>query len=294
MNFDQIIAGRMTNKAREDLESEVSSLTPQESPILVILGGQPGSGKSNVIELITKRFKYNIIALNGDEFKSLYPNYKTINNQNPIKTAEIVQPYSNYLVNTIKQELANKKYNMIIEGTMRTVDVPMSTINEFINKGYKVEAYIVVANYYASRTGCLKRVEIDYISKGIGRAVDSKNHDIAYNNIPHTLSELLKSKKLDNMTAVSRGGIVLGQLAKGDDVLSVYTSFREQLKPVEYTQINSDLADVITMMQNRGANQHEINDVVALKDDFTNKYKHLIIDHTHSVNPINKENNFDM
>ncbi len=50
-----------------------------------------------------------------------------------------------------------------------------------------------------------------------------------------------------------------------DDVVSVYTSFREQLKTVEYIQINSDFADVITMMKNRDANQIEINNVITLK-----------------------------
>ena len=160
--------------------------------------------------------------------------------------------------------------------------------------GLGIEPHLVAANYYASRTGCLKRTEIDYIHKGNGRAVDSKNHDVAYNNIPHTLDELVKSQKLDNITIISRGGVVLGELAKGDDVVSAYTSFREQLKPIEYTQINSDLAEVITMMKNRDANQTEINDVVTLKNQFNNKYYHLNHDNSELAKPAIKEEVFEM
>ncbi|MCC2625448.1 MAG: hypothetical protein K0R14_1321 [Burkholderiales bacterium] len=50
MSFDSLIASKMLEKARTLLD--ISSATPMNSPTLVILGGQPGSGKSSAIEMV--------------------------------------------------------------------------------------------------------------------------------------------------------------------------------------------------------------------------------------------------
>lgn len=253
-NFD--IANEMLEQARSELD--FTSVTPSDTPYLIILGGQPGSGKSSAIEKIEERFDDNIIALNGDDFKTTYPGYDALLAKDPIKASEEVQPYSNYVVNQLKNDYANKKFNLIIEGTMRTIEVPLSTINEFKAKGYQTEACVVTSNYYASRAGCIYRMEMDIADNGHGRAVPIESHDAAYNNIPDTINNLISSGKLDNLTIISRSGEVLGTLNNGDDVLSIYTSHRNQLTHNEYKQINIDLHKVVNMMQNRGASKADI------------------------------------
>lgn len=47
-----------------------SSLSSQEQPIGVLLGGQPGAGKSYATMEIKERLKNNVLVINGDEFRS--------------------------------------------------------------------------------------------------------------------------------------------------------------------------------------------------------------------------------
>ena len=53
-------------------------VTPQQHPIGFVLGGQPGAGKSSLIELAKRETKDNIMIINGDDFRFLHPdfNYK--------------------------------------------------------------------------------------------------------------------------------------------------------------------------------------------------------------------------
>ncbi|MFN8770933.1 MAG: zeta toxin family protein [Neisseriaceae bacterium] len=276
MSLDFEIASLMLNKAKNDiLEQGIEAVS---KPTLIILGGQPGSGKSSGIKSIEseERFKGNIITLSADDFKLLYPNYDQLLLIDPIKTSYLVQPYANYVTNELKKEFANKQYNLIIEGTMRTVEVPLSTCSEFKNKGYITEAYIVASNYYASRSGCLTRLEKEIYLQGTGRSVPIESHDAAYKNIPITLEALMNSQKLDNITILSRQGEVLGNLKNGDNILSIYTDHRNKLSSSEHKQINEDLDNVLKIMQNRNAGIQEITQVNSLKRQFNTDYSYKI------------------
>jgi broad-specificity NMP kinase len=272
MIFNNLLAEEMLEEAR--LILDIGTAIPVNTPSLVILGGQPGSGKSSAIEIIEARFESNIFALNGDDFKELYPNYAELVKADKEQASHEVQEYSNYVVNNLKREYSDSKYNIIIEGTMRTIDAPLSTLNEFKPKGYQAEAYVVSSNYYASRTGCLLRMEMDTIENGYGRAVPVESHDQAYNNIPTTMQELIESGKLDNLIVMSRSGKVLGSLSAGDDVVNIYMEHRKQLSFNEYKQINTNLNEIKVMMQNRNASKHEIATVQDLQSNLLKSYAH--------------------
>jgi hypothetical protein len=155
---------------------------------------------------------------------------------------------------------------------MRTSEVPLSTMNEFKNKGYKIQAYVVAANYYASRVGCLLRMEVDKFNTGIGREVPLSSHDAAYNNIPDTIKKLIDSGKLDNLKITSRSGAVIGDLSKAQDVVAIYIAKRNQLDKAEYKQVSDDLDHVFTMMRERNATESDISQVTDLKTQLKLNY----------------------
>jgi uridine kinase len=76
MNSDLTIANIMLGEAKSLIDHQ--SIKRSSKPHLVVLGGQPGSGKSSAIEIIETKFNSNIISLNGDDFKRFYPNYRAI------------------------------------------------------------------------------------------------------------------------------------------------------------------------------------------------------------------------
>lgn len=150
---------------------------------------------------------------------------------------------------------------------MRTSDVPLNTINEFKAKGYHIEAYVVVSNYYVSMAGCLFRTEMEIFGNGYGRSVPVDSHDEAYKNIPSTMQKLIDSGKLENLTVMARNGEIIGEFKNGDNVVDIYQNQRNLLSREEYTQINNNLDQVLKMMHERNAKHAEIQNVVKLQKD---------------------------
>lgn len=270
MSFDQRIADMILRKAWQDLD--LSNKTPNDEPTLVVLGGQPGAGKSSIIDLIDERFNGNVVVLNGDEFKPYYPGYKQLLKKDPDEASKIVQKYSNYAVDAIKQELMQRKYNLIIEGTMRIPSIPIATAESARKNGYSVEACIVATNYYASRVGCIKRFELDVAVSGVGRSVPVTSHDEAYDNIPSTIAALVKSKQFENIQVFSRNGEILGNLIDGNELSQIYSSYRDNLSPELYQEILQNLDTTKLMKKSRAAPSDELSELDSLKDEFLAKY----------------------
>ncbi len=88
--FDINIANKMLEDARQVVNFE--KFSPSGDKHLIILGGQPAAGKSSIIEELKSQYNNNIVTLNGDEFKPLYPNYPQLAKDNPDYTSKMVQP----------------------------------------------------------------------------------------------------------------------------------------------------------------------------------------------------------
>ena len=262
--FDENIAKKMLSKCRDELDLDSFQNKP-DNQVVAVIGGQPGAGKSSITQLIKHKYDNNIVILNGDDFKATYPNYRKMLEQDPDGTAEIVQPYSNYVVNNLKQELMDKQLNVMVEGTMRSPKAPLDTAEEFSKKNYKAEAFVISVNYYASRVGCIERFEKDKCLNGIGRSVKSESHDEAYNQIPETLKKLVGSNQFDNITIFDRNGQPLAEMSKGDDIVKVYTEYRNKISQEQYQAIMKSIEVTRQLKLNRESPKHELDELDDIK-----------------------------
>jgi UDP-N-acetylglucosamine kinase len=110
-----------------------TGLEPAEQKRTIILGGQPGSGKSTFYEMREDFIDY--VAINGDEFRRFHPRHKEL--ESDIENyAKNTQKFSNAVVEKLIKELGDEGYSLIIEGTLRSYEVPVKTCEELKSKGY--------------------------------------------------------------------------------------------------------------------------------------------------------------
>jgi UDP-N-acetylglucosamine kinase len=273
--FDIKIATSMLNKTKKSLKLE--QLNPSEQPKLIILGGQPASGKSSIINEIKEKY-IDILMLNGDEIKESYPRYKKLSIEDSDKATELVQPYSNYVVDVLKAEAADNKLNTLIEGTMRTSKVPLETTDMFIQQGYSVEAFVISCNYLSSSIGIIERYETELENKGYGKKVDISKHDEAYNNIPETLDNLVKSNKFANISIVTRDGKILAELAKGDNLVETYKNHRNTMTYEIYLDVANRINNVSNMMNNRNASIEEFDCLYKVQQNLKHSLNKISVD----------------
>lgn len=67
----------LTQKQIEEVWNDVitNQHTPTNNPKGFVLGGQPGAGKSILIEKIKKELNGNVIVINGDDYRKYHPDY---------------------------------------------------------------------------------------------------------------------------------------------------------------------------------------------------------------------------
>lgn len=87
-----------------------------------------------------------------------------------------------------------KKINLIIEGTLRTTEIPERTRALLAEKGYEVELDLLVVKPEISWLRTLKRYSEMKADGTTPRITTKEHHDIVIKNLQHNLEILYKSK----------------------------------------------------------------------------------------------------
>lgn len=77
-DFDKDVENRFPAVWRKALTNAKARVTAQEKPIGILLGGQPGAGKSHGTKVIRELLNGNVIVINGDEFRPYKQRYKEL------------------------------------------------------------------------------------------------------------------------------------------------------------------------------------------------------------------------
>lgn len=191
----------------QELEAEMlSSTTPADEPRVVILGGQPGAGKSNLIKLAQQEiFKGDSVAtINGDDYREAHPHSKQILKENDKEYATNTDPDVREWTRRLLDSAIKNKRNIIFEGTMRNPQPLMSTIEHIKEQGYKIDIMIMAVQEKVSRLGVIDRYEKQKERNGYGRLTSMESHDEAARNLPNTAAEIEQKSPIDSISVYNR------------------------------------------------------------------------------------------
>ena len=109
-------------KFKEILGYYKSMYSPTENPKVALLGGQPGAGKSGLENMVN--IKKNYVSISGDDYREYHPRFKEINLEYGREASKYTQQWAAEITEKLIKELRKEKYNLIIEGTLRTAELP--------------------------------------------------------------------------------------------------------------------------------------------------------------------------
>ena len=134
-----------------------SEYQSQEKPKAFLLGGQPGAGKSSLESMINIKNEY--ISISGDDYRKSHPRYKQFNRIYGKDSSIHTQQWAGEMVEKLVKELKQEKYNIILEGTIRTAELPIKEAKSFKENNYNVELFIVAVKPEISYLSTIKRYE---------------------------------------------------------------------------------------------------------------------------------------
>ncbi len=181
-------------------------------PKVFILGGQPGSGKSELTKIARSILGNNTVTCNADEYRDYHPKAEEIKRLYEQFYPEITVAYSQQWNNLLRKYCEENSIHFILETTFSSGDLMNETIRQLKQKGYEVSVMVLSVNKQISFLGTRIRYEEMKAVDGYGRLVDKAAHDEKYDKVAETLALVQKAKNYNHIYIYGRAG---NQSAKG-------------------------------------------------------------------------------
>lgn len=179
-----------------------------EFPRFVILGAQPGAGKS----VLSTRLKNEF----GNAGQPVHIDIDALREYHPLKDKILTEDLLNFGAHThadsglwtgfLLRDAQFIRSNILYEVSLRSPEWTKTEIDAFKTEGYAVDMHVLAVNENVSRLGIFQRFE-SAIEKGeIPRFVPIEFHDHSYNVLPGSVSFLENNTDLNLAIVHSRQG----------------------------------------------------------------------------------------
>ncbi len=173
-----------------------------ESPRAVILGGQPGSGKSELANQAVREFRTSggAVVIDADRMREENPRYKELSRVDPQNAADRTHKDAGEWASRLRATAMEGQRNLVVDGTLRDPEGIRRVAGQLRENGYTVEARVIAANPETSMLRTRLRFEEQVAERGVGRYVNQEQHDKAYSAIPKSVDVLEREKLVDKVT----------------------------------------------------------------------------------------------
>ena len=174
-------------------------------PQAYLLGGQSGAGKTTLHKLLRRRLEDDAVIINGDSFRKYHPRFRALQAAYGDKSVDYTAAWSGQMTEALIDALSRIGYNLIIEGTLRTSDVPLSTAELLRKRGYSVSLALMAVKPEISLISCQIRCQQMRLAGTTPRATDPKHHMKIVDQIVANLAALEDSGKFERIELFTRG-----------------------------------------------------------------------------------------
>ena len=223
-------------------EQILKKIHSDNNPIAVLLGGQPASGKSRLTDRVIENHpEKDFLVVNGDRFRVYHPEHEELL-KNSLTYSKETQIFSNIFTEKLIAEAQKHRFNIIIEGTMRNKDVPLSTAKAFKDVGFMVEAYVISSPELFSEIGIYSRYQREVNSTGSGRLADINSHNEAVKGLLFSVDSLFRNNAVDKIAIYSFGAKnKIKEFNFDGKQWNCYSSPAEFIRQARETQLNDKL-----------------------------------------------------
>jgi Zeta toxin len=172
---------------------------PEARPVLVLLAGQPGAGKTRAHQFVRELHGRDFEAITGDDFRAYHPDFEDLQRNDPTAMPRLTQEVSGPLVARAISYGRDHRLSIILEGTFRDPPVVLDTARTFQQAGFAVHVVALAVPPQISRLSTLGRF---YTTLGTGqnRWTPPHAHEASVAALPHTVDDLARSPDVDKIT----------------------------------------------------------------------------------------------
>ncbi len=185
---------------------------PQERPVVLLVAGPPGSGKTTVVgdllhPVLSQRG--GCVRISSDLYKNAHPHYPALLAED-VRTAGVgVRPDIRRWQAAMEQHAREHCFDALVETAFADADDVRAQVLAYRGAGYRVEVVALACAPAWSQLGVLTRYTEQALATGTGRYVSWENHDACAAALVATLRMVETEKLADRITVVRRGMVPL-------------------------------------------------------------------------------------
>jgi UDP-N-acetylglucosamine kinase len=187
--------------------------SPQDQPVVVFVGGQPGDGKATIVALVKAilRRRGRPVVLSGPGYEAYHPRLHEPITDVPTTADRYVRYDGQRWLAMAEALTIQERYDAIVETELVDPDTFAESARRFKVAGYQVEVAVLAVHEALSRLGVLERHLRALEEIGFGRLTVQSRHDAGYHGVLRA-AELIDGEGFADRVAVLRpdGQLIFG------------------------------------------------------------------------------------
>lgn len=177
----------------------------KKTPVMVIIGGQPGAGKTGLMTYTNKELGPETVIVDIDDFRNYHPYIDEIKKKYPDYYVDFTAKFISDVSHEITPMLIDNRFNMILHKTLGGPAVIEDTVIPALNAGYFLALRVMAVSALQSKLSALGRTQDirDYV--GMTRWVNKEHHDSVYYGMLDVI-DMFEKDKLANVVEVFMRG----------------------------------------------------------------------------------------
>lgn len=172
-----------------------------ERPTLIVLGGQPGSGKTAVLTAVHAELEQSdpVIRIVGDDLRSYHPDYITAQTTDPMGASRLTRSDADIWSEKLLTAATERGVDVVFETTMQGPDHVQHIITIGRGANYRIEAHVLAINARVSWQGSHYRFE-EMNNADVAVALPSRlDHDAAVSGLAESLERIERGRLADRV-----------------------------------------------------------------------------------------------
>lgn len=182
-------------------------------PQFLLLGGQPGSGKTGVLYASSRELQGQgaTWTINADDFAAYHPRYANLQKSHGAAAADMVRGVTADWIAAAIEAAQERRVSVAFESTMRQPAVVRATLSGFRERGYATHAKVLAVRSMESWLGNHYRREQLAAAGAPSRIATAESHDAALRGSLNTVSMIQAERLVDRLSIVNRSNDLLYQ-----------------------------------------------------------------------------------